>query len=583
MTFRRTVLSAFAACAAAAVIGPAAAQAVPVQAISDQSPPHLVTFDSATPGTLSADATVPNLPAGERIVGIDYRPATGVLYAVTTDAANAGRVYTVNRLTGHLALVPEVPGFTLTNTDEFGVDFNPAADALRVNGTGEQNYRITLAANPVAVVTDLSLNPGTPDVSAAAYTNNFAGPPSTQLLDLDAAGDQLFLQDPPNNGTLVVRGPTGVGFGPKSAFDINGSGSQNLAILDAATTGLYSINTTTGAATSIGNVGSGAIDYPGMAIVPHGTITVDDVSVSEGDSAVVTLRRQRGDTGVVTLMAQTADGTATAGTHYTATGPTTVTFNNGEVVEQFTVPTAENAVEDPVRSFVVNLTAPTGGLELTDNQATVSITDDDTIAEDAAPTATVTSPTDNQVIDPDSGQVTVTANATDDLGVASVQFLLNGNSIGSDTTAPYSATFTPTGADVGRHSLTVVATDTSGQTASDSAPFSVDRFTTTGVSGDISPGTDKKGQRKFTTTGSVTLPTGMTAAQGCGKGTVDVTLSNNAKTVVTTAKVGADCSYTAKSAFSYKNGPKKMDVTAEFSGNEVLTPADTNVGDVTVR
>ena len=66
------------------------------------------------------------------------------------------------------------------------------------------------------------------------------------------------------------------------------------------------------------------------------------------------------------------------------------------------------------------------------------------------------------------------ADALDDNGVSQVEFFVDGASIGIDTTFPYSVNWdTSAGAD-GVRVVSVVATDTIGQTASDSANVSVD-------------------------------------------------------------------------------------------------------------
>ena len=57
------------------------------------------------------------------------------------------------------------------------------------------------------------------------------------------------------------------------------------------------------------------------------------------------------------------------------------------------------------------------------------------------PSASMTAPTSGSTL---SGIVTVSANATDNVGVAEVDFLLDGVSIGVDTTAPYSVTWNTT-------------------------------------------------------------------------------------------------------------------------------------------
>ena len=88
----------------------------------------------------------------------------------------------------------------------------------------------------------------------------------------------------------------------------------------------------------------------------------------------------------------------------------------------------------------------------------------------AAPTAAITAPTGGATV---SGTVTVTATASDNVGVAGVQFLLDNNALGAeDTTAPYSVSWNTTTAANGTHTLAARARDTSGNTAL-SAPVTV--------------------------------------------------------------------------------------------------------------
>jgi hypothetical protein len=76
------------------------------------------------------------------------------------------------------------------------------------------------------------------------------------------------------------------------------------------------------------------------------------------------------------------------------------------------------------------------------------------------PTVSITNPTANQTV---SGNVPVAANASDDFAVASVQFLLDGQPLGSAvTTAPYSTSWNTTTASAGTHNLSAQAKDTSG-------------------------------------------------------------------------------------------------------------------------
>lgn len=84
-------------------------------------------------------------------------------------------------------------------------------------------------------------------------------------------------------------------------------------------------------------------------------------------------------------------------------------------------------------------------------------------ADTTPPTVSITSPAAGATV---AGIVTVTAVASDNVGVAGVQFLLDGANLGSeDTTAPYSVSWNTTTLGSGSHILTARARDTSGNTA----------------------------------------------------------------------------------------------------------------------
>lgn len=81
----------------------------------------------------------------------------------------------------------------------------------------------------------------------------------------------------------------------------------------------------------------------------------------------------------------------------------------------------------------------------------------------APPTVSLTNPLDGAVV---VGSVSVTATASDDIGVVGVQFKLDGANLGSeDTSAPFSRTWTTSLPQNGLHTLTAVARDAKGKTA----------------------------------------------------------------------------------------------------------------------
>jgi hypothetical protein len=92
------------------------------------------------------------------------------------------------------------------------------------------------------------------------------------------------------------------------------------------------------------------------------------------------------------------------------------------------------------------------------------------IRDHIPPNVSITSPTTGASV---SGQITVTANAWDNVQVTGVQFQLDGANLGSvDTTAPFSVVWDTTQSSQSTHTLTAIATDAAGNSAV-SAPVTV--------------------------------------------------------------------------------------------------------------
>lgn len=94
------------------------------------------------------------------------------------------------------------------------------------------------------------------------------------------------------------------------------------------------------------------------------------------------------------------------------------------------------------------------------------------------PTVSLTSPTNGSTV---SGNTAVSASASDNVGVAGVQFRLDGVNLGAeDTTSPYSISWNTALTTNGSHALTAIARDTSNnQTASNSINVNVNNITDT--------------------------------------------------------------------------------------------------------
>lgn len=205
---------------------------------------NFITYNAKSLSSITKPIT--GLAAGENVLGIDFRPANGQIYAL----GSTSRLYTLNASSG-LATVVGVPFTTTLSGTEFGFDFNPTVDRIRVVSNTGQNLRLNPNDGTVAAV-DAPLNPGMPAVTGAAYTNNFAGATSTTLFDIDTNMDKLYRQDPPNAGTLVEVGSLGVNVEAANGFDIGSTSGRAFAVLTSGGSAkLYDINITTGAVTAL--------------------------------------------------------------------------------------------------------------------------------------------------------------------------------------------------------------------------------------------------------------------------------------------------------------------------------------------
>src|SRR5436190_16008018 len=198
---RRIIMRAFFVLVAAvgmACLYPANAQAILLYASSGND---LARFDSGATGVVSS-VPVTGLQAGETIIGLDSRPATGEVYAL----GSTGRLYTVNPLTGTATLAG---GPVALNGTQFGADFNPVTDVLRVMGNTGQNVRLN--PNGSLNATDTAVTPAGTIVTALAYSNNTPGAASTTLYGINAASGQLGTFASPNTGVFANLGSLGLG------------------------------------------------------------------------------------------------------------------------------------------------------------------------------------------------------------------------------------------------------------------------------------------------------------------------------------------------------------------------------------
>ena len=243
-------------------------------------------------GVAGSTIAVAGVATGQSLVGMDFRPSNGLLYALGYDSAAVAptantQLYTLNPTSGTLTPVGSAIRLELgRRTARIGFDFNPVADLIRVVSTNRANYRLNPGTGAIAgtdgTLTYASGAPAVPGIGAVAYTNSFPGATSTTLYDFDelntsAPGNPantalLSIQNPPNTGMLTAPVPVMFGAfvtGSPAAIDIdiyaNAITNRNEGFLTEVTatgsSNFYRLNLTTGQATLVGNTVPRAIPF----------------------------------------------------------------------------------------------------------------------------------------------------------------------------------------------------------------------------------------------------------------------------------------------------------------------------------
>lgn len=259
---------------------------------------------------------------------------------------------------------------------------------------------------------------------SAIYQISGSGITITSVSLTDAANTNFsgtFTQANNSAGNYVVFGINATAFTISAAASTASDGTQR-APLNAIQ--IVALTSGTG-------VGGGS----GGSVGP--SITTQPVSAAVAAGQTATFSVAASGTGPLTYQWQRSGTNISGATGATYTTPATTSADNGT-------------------TFTVVVGNSTGSA--TSNSATLTVTSAAT-----PPTVSITSPTSGATV---SGTVVVTASASDNTGVANVQFQVDGTNTGAaDIASPYSYSLNTTALSNGSHSLTAVAVDTSGNYA----------------------------------------------------------------------------------------------------------------------
>jgi Domain of unknown function (DUF4394) len=295
---------------------------------------NLVWFNSDTPGTINNVAAFSGVVIGQALRSIDFRPSTGVLYAISTGILSA-QLYTVDLVTA--VCTPVGSGFPITSivNGRVEMEFDPVTDVVRVvtGGITGNNLRVNPTTGElIATDTDLAYASGDPleghlpSIVGAAYSDNVAGAGTTTLYAWDFDFDSLVTigglngTPSPDAGQLfTIQAPPGLlRFNALLGMDISGATGTLYVTHDNPSDGtsmaLYTRSTTNGAETLIG-------DYPIGTFV--GDISVQPAGVTPSPTPIATATATSTPT-----VAPTATATATPESSPAATATATATAEN---------------------------------------------------------------------------------------------------------------------------------------------------------------------------------------------------------------------------------------------------------------
>jgi hypothetical protein len=140
------------------------------------------------------------------------------------------------------------------------VDFNPAADRLRVIAANGASLRINVETGATVVDKPLNFdaaeNAGNrkPAVAAGAYTNSSKGAKATELFHVDGGTGTLVLQSPPNDGVLKTKGVLGVTGLADAVLDIDHEGEDKNTAWMVTGGWLFTVDLASGKATKVGQI-----------------------------------------------------------------------------------------------------------------------------------------------------------------------------------------------------------------------------------------------------------------------------------------------------------------------------------------
>ncbi len=295
----------------------------------------------------------------------------------------------------------------------------------------------------------------------------------------------------PINFTVVFSKPVSGFTGTGVTLSGTAGGAKTVAVSGGPSTYTAAVSGMTTAGTVIATIAAGvARDAAGN---PNTASTSTDNSVSfDATAPTVSITSPASGasvSGTITVSANASDNVGVAGVQFLLDGVNGVEVTAAPYSISWNTTTASNASHT-----ITAVARDAAGNRTTSAPVTVTVFNDTT-----PPTVSITSPASGSTV---SGTITVTASASDNVGVAGVQFKLDGlNADAEVTTSPYSVSWNTTSSSNASHTITAVARDAAGN-----------RATSAGVTVTVSNGTATV--TRFEENSAAVSPTGSWVRRG---------------------------------------------------------------------
>jgi len=274
------------------------------------------------------------------------------------------------------------------------------------------------------------------DATWTAPTTNTDGSPLTDL-----ASYLVYYGSPtspcPGSSSVSVIAPTSSP-GPNQTASVRLTGLTTGTVYSVAVVAVDAL----GNQSACSSVAS-AVARSDFGVSPSGTVNFGSVPIGSFADQVFTVSNTGGGT-VSGAASTSAPFSIMSGSPFTLGG----VGANQTVTVRFTPTTTATA------SATVSFTANGG------SSSAIATGSGTALADTTPPTVALTAPLTGTTV---SGTVTVSASATDNVGVAGVQFKLDGTNLGAEVTGPpYAVTWNTTTTAAGAHTLTAAARDAAG-------------------------------------------------------------------------------------------------------------------------